>query len=78
MESATTQMVMMTSVFVFVMFLIHQQTGHGHNYIAYVTLKGPVNAESGMVINLADVKKVLGQVEARFDHKHLDKVLHRK
>ncbi len=30
--------------------------GHGHNYIVLVHLRGPVDRNSGMVINLSDVK----------------------
>lgn len=47
--------------------------GHGHNYVVYVTLRGQVDPDSGMVVNLSDVKQVLSVVEARFDHRHLDK-----
>ena len=29
--------------------------GHGHNYVVEVTLSGPVDATTGMVVNLADL-----------------------
>ena len=29
--------------------------GHGHNYFVQVTVAGPVSAETGMVVNLADL-----------------------
>lgn len=29
--------------------------GHGHNYVVQVTLAGPVDAATGMVVNLADL-----------------------
>ena len=29
--------------------------GHGHNYFLQVTLAGPIDAETGMVVNLADL-----------------------
>ena len=29
--------------------------GHGHNYTVQVTLTGPVNPETGMLVNLADL-----------------------
>jgi 6-pyruvoyltetrahydropterin/6-carboxytetrahydropterin synthase len=31
--------------------------GHGHNYIATVRLSGPVDAATGMVVNLADLDR---------------------
>ena len=32
---------------------------HGHNYVMYVTVKGDVNPETGMVMNM----KMLGDIE---------------
>lgn len=46
--------------------------GHGHNYVVHVYLRGHVDADSGMVVNLSDVKAVLQRVEVRFDHRNLD------
>ena len=46
--------------------------GHGHNYSLDVTLKGEVNPITGMVINLSEVKKVIGAVVSRFDHAFLN------
>jgi len=46
--------------------------GHGHNYTLDVTLKGEVNPITGMVINLSEVKKVIGAVVSRFDHAFLN------
>jgi len=46
--------------------------GHGHNYILDVTLKGEVNPITGMVINLSEVKKIIGAVVSRFDHAFLN------
>lgn len=41
-------------------------TGHGHNYIVYVVLRGQVDKKTGMVYNLSDLKielaKVLGEL----------------
>jgi len=45
---------------------------HGHNWELEVTLSGPVNAETGMVIDLKELKEVMErEVEARFDHRSL-------
>ena len=38
-----------------------------------VTLRGPVDPESGMVVNLTDLKMELKRIEALVDHKHLGK-----
>lgn len=46
--------------------------GHGHNYLLEVTLKGPIDPVTGMVINLVDVKAAVEEVLAGFDHKHLN------
>jgi 6-pyruvoyltetrahydropterin/6-carboxytetrahydropterin synthase len=48
--------------------------GHGHNYLLEVTIQGAVDKNSGMVVNLYDVKQVLQGVMEEFDHKdlHLD------
>jgi 6-pyruvoyltetrahydropterin/6-carboxytetrahydropterin synthase len=46
---------------------------HGHNWELEVTLSGPVDPETGMVIDLKDLKEVMErEVEARFDHRSLN------
>jgi len=46
---------------------------HGHNWELEVTLDGPVNPETGMVIDLKELKEVMErEVEARFDHRSLN------
>jgi len=35
--------------------------GHGHNYILEVTVAGPVDPETGMIANLADLDQFVGQ-----------------
>ena len=47
--------------------------GHGHNYVAQVTVAGPVDAATGMVTNLADLD-AFAQREFldRFDHSNLN------
>ena len=47
--------------------------GHGHNYVVEVLVGGAVDAETGMVINLADLDSVvLERVVDRFDHANLN------
>lgn len=47
--------------------------GHGHNYILEVTISGPVNKNTGMIINTYDLKNIVGKVLKEFDHKFLNK-----
>ncbi len=47
--------------------------GHGHNYTLELTVKGEVDARSGFVVNLAELKQVLErEVLNAFDHRHLN------
>lgn len=47
--------------------------GHGHNYTVQVTVSGPVNALTGMVVNLADLDAfAVPEIVERFDHKNLN------
>lgn len=45
---------------------------HGHNYLLEVTLGGQVDPITGMIINLYDLKHIVTDVLAEFDHKHLN------
>lgn len=45
---------------------------HGHNYLLEVTLQGRVDATTGMIINLYDLKTIVTEVLEEFDHKHLN------
>jgi len=48
--------------------------GHGHNYTVEVTLKGPVDPATGMVMNINDLKKHMNKaIMVPMDHKNLDK-----
>lgn len=49
-------------------------TDHGHNYVIEVTVGGPLDAESGMVVNLKHVDAVLRRefIDA-VDHHHLNR-----
>jgi 6-pyruvoyltetrahydropterin/6-carboxytetrahydropterin synthase len=47
--------------------------GHGHNYVVQVTLKGPVDAVTGMVCNLGDLDAFARtNLLERFDHTNLN------
>ena len=47
--------------------------GHGHNYIVEVLVGGPVDPETGMVVNLAALDEVMRKrVLDRFDHTNLN------
>lgn len=46
--------------------------GHGHNYELEVHLEGPVNEQTGMVINLVDVDKGLEEAILPVNGKHLN------
>ena len=46
--------------------------GHGHNYVVEATVVGEIDADSGMVVNITDVDKVLKQhVTGPLADKHL-------
>jgi 6-pyruvoyltetrahydropterin/6-carboxytetrahydropterin synthase len=47
--------------------------GHGHNYVVEVLARGPVDPDTGMVINLALMDEVVQtRVLDRFDHANLN------
>jgi 6-pyruvoyltetrahydropterin/6-carboxytetrahydropterin synthase len=46
---------------------------HGHNYHLFVTVKGPVNPETGYLINLKDLSRIINDyVIEKLDHKNLN------
>jgi len=48
--------------------------GHGHNYTLEVTVEGEVDAKTGFVLDLKQLKEVLNrEVLDVFDHRHLNK-----
>jgi 6-pyruvoyltetrahydropterin/6-carboxytetrahydropterin synthase len=54
--------------------LCAQAPGHGHNYVLYVSMGGELN-ESGMVLNLSDVKHVIKrEVTSQLDFSYLNDV----
>lgn len=47
---------------------------HGHNYELWVCIEGPVDPETGMLVDLKWLKEVIErEVEARFDHRDLNR-----
>jgi 6-pyruvoyltetrahydropterin/6-carboxytetrahydropterin synthase len=47
--------------------------GHGHNYVIDVLVGGPVDPDTGMVMNLVDLDGVVAKlVIERFDHTNLN------
>lgn len=46
---------------------------HGHNYELFVTIKGEINPETGFVIDLKDLKKlIIAKVIDPLDHKNIN------
>lgn len=51
----------------------NNRNGHGHNYEFEVTVRGEVPPGTGMVMNLTDLMRILGDdVLPQVDHKHLN------
>jgi len=50
----------------------NNEPGHGHNYLLEVTVSGEVDPQTGMVVNLFDLKRVLQEALEEFDHYHLN------
>ncbi|MDX1447184.1 6-carboxytetrahydropterin synthase [Lishizhenia sp.] len=46
---------------------------HGHNFVIYVTVKGKPNPDTGFVIDLKDLSKIVkDEVVEKLDHKNLN------
>ncbi|XP_042590822.1 6-pyruvoyl tetrahydrobiopterin synthase [Cyprinus carpio] len=47
--------------------------GHGHNYTVEVTVRGKIDRNTGMVMNLTDLKECIEEAIMKpLDHKNLD------
>ncbi|HYG75636.1 MAG TPA: 6-carboxytetrahydropterin synthase [Planctomycetota bacterium] len=47
--------------------------GHGHNYVAEVTVAGTPDPRTGIIIDVGRFERLLkDEIDARFDHKHLN------
>lgn len=51
-------------------------TTHGHNYKVEVEVTGKVQTSTGMVINISDLKRLIGDVLGELDHQNLNEVSH--
>ena len=48
--------------------------GYGHNFALEVSVEGPIDPESAMVVNLADLDRVLREeVDRPLDHRNLNR-----
>ena len=47
--------------------------GHGHNYVLEAYFTGPVDTQTGMIINLVDVDRLLEAISQQLDHSFLNK-----
>ncbi|XP_055385641.1 6-pyruvoyl tetrahydrobiopterin synthase [Condylostylus longicornis] len=48
--------------------------GHGHNYVVEVSVRGPIDMRTGMVMNITELKEAMKIVIfENLDHKNLDK-----
>jgi 6-pyruvoyltetrahydropterin/6-carboxytetrahydropterin synthase len=46
---------------------------HGHNYVLETWVKGDIDPDTGFVINLTDLKKIIKEeIEDEFDHRNLN------
>ena len=47
--------------------------GHGHNYVLEVTLRGPIDPKTGILINLKEIRDVVHElIVGDVDHRHLN------
>ena len=47
--------------------------GHGHNYVLEVTVHGQPDSQTGMVLNLTEMKRITNEHVVNWvDHKHLN------
>ena len=53
--------------------LCNNPNGHGHNYVLEVTVKGELDPETGMVLDLKALKKLINEeIINKVDHKNLN------
>lgn len=46
--------------------------GHGHDYYVEVTVQGPTDSQTGMIISLPELDRIVGDFLKTLDHKHLN------
>jgi 6-pyruvoyltetrahydropterin/6-carboxytetrahydropterin synthase len=47
---------------------------HGHTYHAEITVRGPVDETTGMLVDLGHVRAAIETIRAQLDHRFLDEV----
>ncbi len=48
--------------------------GHGHNYVLFVTVRGPIDPQTGLVVDEEKLDRIVKDtVVARFDHRDLNR-----
>jgi len=53
--------------------LCNNPNGHGHNYVLEVTVRGEIAPETGMVLDLKTLKKLINQeIVNKVDHKNFN------
>jgi 6-pyruvoyltetrahydropterin/6-carboxytetrahydropterin synthase len=53
--------------------LCARESYHGHSYVCDVTVTGPIDPETGMVVDLGLLDRVLAtEVRERFDHRNVN------
>ncbi len=53
--------------------LCNNPNGHGHNYTLEVTIRGEVDPETGMVLDLKELKRIINQeIVDKVDHRNLN------
>jgi 6-pyruvoyltetrahydropterin/6-carboxytetrahydropterin synthase len=46
---------------------------HGHNFTLYITIEGPIDKETGMVINFTELKNLIkNNIINKVDHRYLN------
>lgn len=45
--------------------------GHGHNYVLEMFVEGPIERDTGLVVNVTDLDLILREVTEPFDHHHI-------
>lgn len=46
---------------------------HGHNYELFVTVKGDINPETGFLVNLKDLSRIVNEkIISKIDHKNIN------
>jgi 6-pyruvoyltetrahydropterin/6-carboxytetrahydropterin synthase len=52
----------------------NRPNGHGHNYVLEVTVAGPIDQKTGVLINLVELKDIIqSEILDHVDHMHLNK-----